>query len=344
MRVACVLVTHLRAKVEMGRQPHLKDRSALIVDRSQGRAVVIDYFHAAAGVAAGMTVQQALSRQADSPVMEADEAAYRRVFHRMLLSLQEVSDRVEDAGLGTAYVGLDGLEAMYGGEARLVTTLLNAVPQDLAPRVGVGGAKFPAYVAALTSQPMGATRVPLDAAGFLSHQPVDLLPIAHKVREELHRFGLHTLGDLAAMNITALTDRFGREGRRAWELAQGIDDAPLVPLKHDESVSEYTALPIASASLDLLLAATDTLLRKAYAQPRMRGPVCGRGDSGVPPLPGPALAKGLSLQAGRGRLATGIPHHPGPTGRRAPPGPGGGDDPGTVQPHRGVGYSVEPDD
>ena len=26
MRVACVLVTHLRAKVEMGRQPHLKDR------------------------------------------------------------------------------------------------------------------------------------------------------------------------------------------------------------------------------------------------------------------------------------------------------------------------------
>ena len=48
MRVACVLVTHLRAKVEMRRQPHLRDRAALIVDRSQGRAVVIDHFPAAA--------------------------------------------------------------------------------------------------------------------------------------------------------------------------------------------------------------------------------------------------------------------------------------------------------
>lgn len=37
---------------------------------------------------------------------------------------------MEEAELGTAYVGLDGLEALYGDEARLVNTLLNAVPQD----------------------------------------------------------------------------------------------------------------------------------------------------------------------------------------------------------------------
>ena len=47
MRVACVLVTHLRAKVEMQRQPHLRDRAVLIVDRSRGLAPVIDHFPAA---------------------------------------------------------------------------------------------------------------------------------------------------------------------------------------------------------------------------------------------------------------------------------------------------------
>ena len=125
MRVACVLVTHLRAthlraKVEMGRQPHLRDLAVMIVDRSKGRPLVVDRFPAAAGVAAGMTLEQALSRNADGPVLEADEAAYRRVFHQVLLSLQGVSDRVEGAGLGTAYVRLDGLEAMYGGEDPLV--------------------------------------------------------------------------------------------------------------------------------------------------------------------------------------------------------------------------------
>ena len=275
MKIACVLVTRLRAKVELRRQPHLQDRAVLIVDRSRGRPLVADHFPAASGIVAGMTLEQALSRQGDGAVLEADEAAYRREFRRMLLSLQGVSDRVEAAELGTAYVGLDGLEALFGGEAQLVTTLLNAVPQDLAPRVGVGKAKFPAYVAARTSQPRGATKVPPDVAGFLASHSVDLLLIPAGIRAEMRRFGLHTLGDLAAMKVAALTDRFGPVGRKAWELAQGIDETPLVPLKQEESIIERIALPFASASLELLLTAVDTLLRKAYAQPRMRGRYAG---------------------------------------------------------------------
>ena len=93
MKIACVLVTHLRAKVEMRKQPHLKDRAALIVDRSQGRPLVIDHSPAASGVEAGMTLEQALSRQANGIPLEADEAAYRRVFRQILLSLQGISDR-----------------------------------------------------------------------------------------------------------------------------------------------------------------------------------------------------------------------------------------------------------
>ena len=275
MRVACVLVTHLRAKVEMQRQPHLRDRAVLIIDRSRGLAPVIDHFPAAAGVAVGMTLEQALSRNVDSPVLEADEAAYRRVFHRMLTSLQGVSDRVEGGELGIAYARLDGLEALYGGEARLVNALLNAVPQYLTPRVGVGDAKFPAYAAARSSRPLGAAQAPPDVAGFLAPQPVDLLPIPARVKAEMRRFGLHTLGDVAAMNQDTLAGRFGPEGRRAWELSLGIDDAPLVPLQHEESVVEQTVLPFSSASLELLLTAADTLLRRAYARPRIRGRYAG---------------------------------------------------------------------
>ena len=275
MKIACVLVTHLRAKVEMRRRSHLKNRPALLVDRSRGRPVVIDHFPAARNVAAGMTLEQALSCQGDGAVLETDELAYRQEFHRMLLSLQGVSDRVEGAELGTAYVRLDGLEAFYGDEARLVTTLLNAVSQDLAPKAGVGEAKFPAYVAARASQPLGVTKVPPDVAGFLAPQTVDLLPIPAGIRAEMRRFGLRTLGDLAAMKFAALTDRFGPVGQRAWELAQGIDDTPLVPLKHPEPIVEHSVMPFASASLEMLMTAVDTLLRRAFAQPRMRGRYAG---------------------------------------------------------------------
>ena len=275
MKIACVLVTHLRAKVELMRRPHLKERPALIIDRSQGRPLVSDRFPAAAGAAPGMTLEQALSRQPDGILLETDEAAYRRVFQQTLASLQGVSDQVEGAELGTAYVGLDGLEAMYGGEARLVTALLNAVPQYLAPRVGVGQAKFPAYVAARSGRALGAAQVPSDVASFLSLHPVEILSISDDMKEELRRFGFHTLGDLAAMPVAVIADRFGPAGQRAWELAQGIDDSPLVPMKQEESIVEHAALPFASASLELLLAGVDTLLRRAYDRPQMRGRYAG---------------------------------------------------------------------
>ena len=275
MRVACVLVTHLRAKVEMQKQPHLKDRAALVVDRSKGRPFVVDHFPAANGVAPGMTLEQALSRNADSPVLETDEAAYRRTFHRVLLSLQEVSDRVEGAGLGTAYARLDGLEALYGGEDPLVAALLGAVPRDLKPRAGVGDAKFPAFIAARISPARGTTLVPPDAAGFLAPFPVGLLPVPAAVVTEMRRFGLHTLGEVAAMKRESLTDRFGRAGTRAWEMSMGWDNAPLVPMRYEESIVEHAVLPFASASLELLLAGVDTLLKRAYARPLMGGRYAG---------------------------------------------------------------------
>ena len=86
MRVACLLVTHLRAKVEMYRHSHLKDAPVIIVDRSPSRArpVVVDCFRSAPGVKPGMTLEQAASRHANGVVLDADEPHYRRVFGQVL--------------------------------------------------------------------------------------------------------------------------------------------------------------------------------------------------------------------------------------------------------------------
>ena len=276
MKVACVLVTHLRAKVELRRHPHLRDRPAVIVERSGGRPLIVDRFPAATGVAAGMTLEQAVSRHANTIVLDADAPSYRGAFNRMLASLQGVSDRVERSELGVAYVGLDGLEDMYSGEAGLVTALLNCVPQDIGPRVGVAGAKFPALVAALASMPLGAARVPPNMADFLAPRSLDLLPITSTVKAAMRRFGLHTMGEVATMSRDLLADQFGPAGGRAWDLSHGIDDSPLVPLKHEETVVERTSLPFSSTSMPLLLATVDTLLRRAYSRPQMRGRYAGR--------------------------------------------------------------------
>ena len=78
-----------------------------------------------------MTLKQAISHHSNAVVLDADEPYYRRVFSQMLSALQGVSDRVEGADLGTAYVRIDGLEKLYFGEAGVVSALLNAAPAYL---------------------------------------------------------------------------------------------------------------------------------------------------------------------------------------------------------------------
>ena len=288
MRIACVLIAHFRARVELRRQPHLRGRPAVIADRSADPPRAADAFPAAAGVAAGMTLDEALSRHPAATVLEGDEPAYRREFRQALAALQGVSDRVEGAELGTAYAGLDGLESLHGGEAALVRALREALPRDLAPRIGVAEAKFPAFVAAHLSRADEAVTVPVDPAPFLAPHPIDLLPLSRDALGGLRRFGLHTMGAVAAMPPELLIDQFGNEGRRAWELSLGIDDRPLLPLTIEESVVERLPLPFASASLELALTGVDTLLRRVFARDAARGRRAGRAEltcllHGAPP-------------------------------------------------------------
>ena len=177
-----------------------------------------------------MSLQEAVSRSKDTILLRADEPYYDSVFTEMLTSLEGRSPLVEKAGLGCAYVGLDGLEDMYGGEARLIASLLHAVPHQFNPRIGVATGKFPAYVAAVTSSGGRASKAPEDVAGFLKEFPIDLLPLSWQNKTRLHHFGLHTLGQLAALPAGSVQAQLRAEGSRAWALAKGVDSSPLKPL------------------------------------------------------------------------------------------------------------------
>ena len=115
MMIACLLITHLRAKVEMRRHRDLRNNPALIMERSGGRSLVVDATPFTSGVLPGMIQEEALSIRPEALVLEADEPHYNKVFSQILTSLQAISDRVERTELGMAYVRLDGLAHLYGG-------------------------------------------------------------------------------------------------------------------------------------------------------------------------------------------------------------------------------------
>ena len=271
MKIACVLVTHLPLKAELRRHPELLGKPVVITESYGSKRVVLDSSPEARGVIAGMSLQEAVSRRKDTVLLQADEPYYHSVFAEMVNSLEGRSPLLEKAELGCAYVGLDGLEAMYGGEARLIASLLHAVPHQFNPRIGVAQGKFPAYVAAVTSVGGRATKVPDNVAGFLGEFSVDLLPLSWSNKVRLHRFGLHTLGQLAALGLGSVQAQLKAEGRKAWELASGVDRSPLVPGRSEEVVTEFLTFPSPTITQQAVLTAIATLLGRAFARPEIRG-------------------------------------------------------------------------
>lgn len=269
MRIACVLITHLRAKAELQRHEHLKDSPIAVVDRANGKPLVVDS-SAGASARAGMTLEQATSSHNGLIILDADEPYYRRVFEDVIEALLQVSDRVEPAELGTVYVRIDGLEFLYGGEEKAASALLDAVPGWLNARVGISGSKFTSYIAARTADPLDISACSADAAELLAPLSIALLPLSDDLKTSMHGFGVYTMGQVASLSRDLLTDRFGSEGNLAWELCSGVDTRPVVALKQAASIVEYASLPFASTSIELLLATTDILLERAYSRPHLR--------------------------------------------------------------------------
>lgn len=271
MKLACVLVLHLPFYAEAHRRPELR-REAVIIVRTRGsQRTVADFSPGLSGVYHGMPLQMAATIVRHAQLVEADDAYYETQFNEVLDALGERSPDVDDAGLGCAYVGMDGLEGVYGGDARLVLALQSAVPEHFDTRIGVGCGKFAAYLAALSAKPGRAFKAPLDTQRFLASFPVDVLPVGFRTKTRLRRFALRTLGDIAALPLGAMQAQFGPEGKLMWELANGIDKSVLVSRKVEEVVTESLSFAEPVATLEPILLGAEVLLGRAFLRPELKG-------------------------------------------------------------------------
>ena len=221
--VACLLVTHLPVKAERQRYPALRGRPMVIAVRTGLTHVVFSSSPEAHGVEAGMRLGEALARCPGAAVLPADEEYYEDVFGRMADRLEARCPAMERGELGCLYACYDDLTTVYGGEARLIASLLQVAPADFEATVGVAPGRFAARVAAATTAGGRARKVTGSAAHFLSDCPVDLLPISREGKARLRDWGVRSLGHLAAMPPGLVQARLGSEGRYAWELACGLE-------------------------------------------------------------------------------------------------------------------------
>lgn len=226
------------------------------------------------GVKPGMTVSQAIGLCPTLRLIEPDPVHYDEQFANLLSALTEVSPVVEAAELGLAYVGVDGLQGIYGSAEKIIEAIRLAVRPSgrLAVRLGWGVGKFTAWVAASRAKPSEAVVVPLGhERSFLASQPIAVLPLDADMHHRLRRLGIRTLGALAALPEAAITAQFGATGKRLWQLAAGRVVEPVQGRVAPEPISAALSFFSPVGERELLVHALDQLIARALKHPRRIG-------------------------------------------------------------------------
>lgn len=263
MVIACVNIPQFAVETERQRQNLSTSHPILI-----GETTVFDCSLAAdaLGVQRGMRMSEAIALCDRAVVLAPDIRHYQHRLDEVLDLLEEFSPEVEAGALGVAYVSLKGLRLepqMFAEE--LITSLHRKL--GFLPSIGIAGGKFPAKVAACTSQPGAASVIPADQERtFLSPLPVSYLSASEAMRWRLHLLGLKTMGDIARLPLTTFQQQFGPEGKRCWELAIGIDNEPIRSRAKEEVLIQRLELPAPTTSLETILRGVERLLHAGYAK------------------------------------------------------------------------------
>jgi DNA polymerase-4 len=274
MKLLCVLLPHFPWSCELRRDPSLDGRPVIVVqpkDTAGSPKLVLDYSPEIDDLQTGMALQPALARHGEAVLVPADMPFYRSTFTAVLDLLENISPLVEETDLGRACLGIDGLHLIYPDDAAIVAAVRSVIPAVFSPRMGIAGNNFLAYLAARRCPPGGHRILSGDVAPYLNDLPCDVLPVSLKSLGRLHNFGLHTLGQIAALPPGPFQSQFGPEGKRIRDLAAGIDATPLHPRMLETAHEESAALASVTVSLDAILFTVETLLRRVFVSLGGRG-------------------------------------------------------------------------
>jgi DNA polymerase-4/protein ImuB len=268
-------------RLELVRSPELDRTSvALLSEGENTRRTIWQVSERAheAGVRPGQRVSQAVSLCPSLTLLEPDPAHYDAATDILLETLTEISPVVEPAGRGRMFLGMDGLDRLFGSPRRQIERTLRALfgifpaPLVAAFRAGMAPGRFGAWVAATSARSGEPVIVPEhELSAFLGRCPVRVLQVDPRMIERLERLGVDTLAALRSLPEPSLVAQFGQAGRdaHAWASAHRID--PVRPWHRPRPLRASLAFTHPVGLVDTLHGALDRLVERALARPGRRG-------------------------------------------------------------------------
>jgi protein ImuB len=277
VRIACIHVASFPLAAWWRIEPDLRGAAVVVTDAPGARARIVAVAPEAQrlGIAVGMTAAQAMAIASDLVVRAASPAAEHATQAALCDAAYSCSPRVEEGGMGTVYCDAEGLRELYASETELARAIVRrAHTLGLAAAVGIAASKIAAQLAAHDGG--GCAVIPAhEEWHFLAPLPIQMLAPDAALQDTLARWGVRTLGDLAALPASAVATRLGPSAAALARRARGEDEHPLVPRPLPLHFEEASELEYGVDNLEPFLFVMRGLLDRLIARLAMRGLICG---------------------------------------------------------------------
>src|SRR6476619_7361285 len=229
------------ASVEQRDDPALRGKPLAVGGRPEGRGVVAaaSYEARAFGVYSAMPMATAVRLCPSLVIVPPDFGRYKAASDAVFSIFREVTPLVEPLSLDEAY--LDVTENAWGETFGTVVArrLKERIRTDtgLTASAGVAPNKFLAKIASGWKKPDGLTVISPDRVEpFLQRLPVDALwGVGPVTAKKLRARGIERLVDVRAADDQVLREMVGSLADWLRQLADGVDDRPVVPNRESKS-------------------------------------------------------------------------------------------------------------
>jgi len=259
------------ASVEQRDNPSLQGKPVAVGGNPLERGVVAaaSYEARVFGVRSAIPMSRAVRLCPSLVIVRPDFARYRAVSQEVFRLFRAVTPLVEPLSLDEAY--LDVTENSWGEAlGREVALRLKAQIKEttgLTASAGVAPNKFLAKIASAWKKPDGLTVIaPERVEGFLQKLPVDALwGVGPVTAERLRARGIDRLVDVRSADPSVLREAVGSQTEWLRQLAEGIDDRPVVPNRAAKSCGSENTFSQDLTDLTDILSTIDEMARDGAA-------------------------------------------------------------------------------
>jgi len=246
--------------VEQLHDPSLRNKPVIVGGQPSSRGVVsaASYEARRFGVHSAMPLSQARRLCPQAIFIPVHFSRYVEASGRFMALLETVAPVVEPLGLDEAFLDMSDAAPSSEAAREHAVELKRRVRDELGLTVSVGVAscRAAAKVASDYDKPDGLVVIaPGGEAAFLSPLDVTKLPgVGQKSAAMLHELGVETIGQLAALPVAVLQQKFGKYGEALQHRAKGLDSSAVEPRGEPRSMSRETTFEVDTRDMNRLSA------------------------------------------------------------------------------------------